>query len=502
MPRITVGTENSAPIEIHYEDHGSGDPGRHGPRLSARRDLVGTPGTGAARERLPRDHVRPQGFGRSSQPTVGYDYNTFAADLNDLLEHLNLDRRRPRRILDGLGRGHAVPRNVRRQSGAQGRAARRDPPFLLQTEDNPEGVDQAGLRGHQGGDRQRPLRVLQGLLRQLLQRRQAHARTDQRARRGRRAFQSPLAVRRSPHTRASTPGSPTSDAIYRRSSVPVLVSMARRTESFRTSRPRRACRHCSTTSSSSRSTARPAQHRLDASGRGQQRRCSSSSPAADADGGPAPSGGRGRRRLRWPPMPPISFVKPTSTSRSSTARTTISFNRCSTRSRPESCRKDEVAPPLRGILRKQQERPRRSWPRSPASISRTRRSSPSGRLAATCTFPYDSLIVASGIDDLVLRTRRVRQPLAPDEDDRRHAQPAPPDLCGVRAGRVGAVGGGAPEVAHLRRRRRRARRGARSPGRSPSLRAGRCAKDFRAIDPKSAVGAPRRSRPADPQDVR
>ena len=26
MPRIAVGTENSAPIEIHYEDHGTGQP--------------------------------------------------------------------------------------------------------------------------------------------------------------------------------------------------------------------------------------------------------------------------------------------------------------------------------------------------------------------------------------------------------------------------------------------------------------------------------------------
>ena len=48
MPRITVGTENNAPIEIHYEDHGSGDPVVmvHGYPLE--RELVGAPGTGAA----------------------------------------------------------------------------------------------------------------------------------------------------------------------------------------------------------------------------------------------------------------------------------------------------------------------------------------------------------------------------------------------------------------------------------------------------------------------
>jgi non-heme chloroperoxidase len=54
------------------------------------RQLVGAPGTRAARRRLPRDQLRPPRFGRSSQPTVGYDYDTFAADLNALLEHLDL----------------------------------------------------------------------------------------------------------------------------------------------------------------------------------------------------------------------------------------------------------------------------------------------------------------------------------------------------------------------------------------------------------------------------
>ena len=50
MPRITVATENDAPIEIHYEDHGSGQPIVSDPRLPAERELVGAPGTGAARD--------------------------------------------------------------------------------------------------------------------------------------------------------------------------------------------------------------------------------------------------------------------------------------------------------------------------------------------------------------------------------------------------------------------------------------------------------------------
>src|SRR5246127_74457 len=90
MPRLIVGTENSAPIEIHYEDHGSGDPVVliHGYPLS------GTSWERQERELLAQGYrvitYDRRGFGRSSQPTIGYDYDTFAADLNVLLEHLDL----------------------------------------------------------------------------------------------------------------------------------------------------------------------------------------------------------------------------------------------------------------------------------------------------------------------------------------------------------------------------------------------------------------------------
>ena len=59
MPSVTVGTENGAPIEIHYEDHGSGRPDRSDPWVSAGWQLVGTPGAGAARQRISSDHLRP-----------------------------------------------------------------------------------------------------------------------------------------------------------------------------------------------------------------------------------------------------------------------------------------------------------------------------------------------------------------------------------------------------------------------------------------------------------
>ena len=90
MPRITVGSENSAPIEIHYEDHGSGPPVVM---------VHGYPLDGNSWERQERVLLEAgyrcisydrRGFGLSSQPTVGYDYDTFAADLKALLDHLAL----------------------------------------------------------------------------------------------------------------------------------------------------------------------------------------------------------------------------------------------------------------------------------------------------------------------------------------------------------------------------------------------------------------------------
>jgi non-heme chloroperoxidase len=90
VPRISVGIENEAPVEIHYEDHGSGRPVVL---------IHGYPLDGNSWERQERELLANgyrvisydrRGFGRSSQPAVGYDYDTFAADLNALLEHLDL----------------------------------------------------------------------------------------------------------------------------------------------------------------------------------------------------------------------------------------------------------------------------------------------------------------------------------------------------------------------------------------------------------------------------
>jgi non-heme chloroperoxidase len=140
MPRIAVGTENGAPIEIHYEDHGRGKP------------IVlihGYPLNGTSWERQERELLAAgyrvitydrRGFGGSSQPTIGYDYDTFAADLNALLEQLGLEDV----VLGGFSMGTG---EVTRYLGKYGSARVSKaalfgvvPPFLLQRDDNPEGV--------------------------------------------------------------------------------------------------------------------------------------------------------------------------------------------------------------------------------------------------------------------------------------------------------------------------------------------------------------------------
>src|SRR2546430_12871423 len=90
MPFVKVGTENSADIEIYYEDHGAGLPVLliHGYPLSGRAWDKQVPVLLEAGHRVITYDRR--GFGQSSQPVVGYDYDTFTADLDSLLEHLDV----------------------------------------------------------------------------------------------------------------------------------------------------------------------------------------------------------------------------------------------------------------------------------------------------------------------------------------------------------------------------------------------------------------------------
>ena len=90
MPYVTVGRENSGDIDLYYEDHGEGQPVVliHGFPLNGASWEKQIPALLEGGHRV--IHYDRRGFGRSSQAAVGYDYDTFAADLDRLLAHLDL----------------------------------------------------------------------------------------------------------------------------------------------------------------------------------------------------------------------------------------------------------------------------------------------------------------------------------------------------------------------------------------------------------------------------
>jgi len=138
---INVGQENSTPIDLYYEDHGSGTPVVL---------IHGWPLSGASWEKqvaalLTAGHrvitYDRRGFGQSSKPAGGYDYDTFAEDLNKLVTALDL---RDFALVGFSMGGGEVARYLgtygsERVSKAVFMAA--VPPFLLKTPDNPAGVD-------------------------------------------------------------------------------------------------------------------------------------------------------------------------------------------------------------------------------------------------------------------------------------------------------------------------------------------------------------------------
>ncbi|HTS05836.1 MAG TPA: alpha/beta fold hydrolase, partial [Candidatus Eisenbacteria bacterium] len=92
MPYIEVGKENSTPINLYYEDHGSGQPMVliHGYPLSSSSWEKQIPVLLDAGYRVIAYDRR--GFGKSSQPTTGYNYDTFAEDLHHVVQHLKLKK--------------------------------------------------------------------------------------------------------------------------------------------------------------------------------------------------------------------------------------------------------------------------------------------------------------------------------------------------------------------------------------------------------------------------
>ena len=149
MPYITVGKENSGDIELYYEDHGSGSPVVliHGYPLSGASWEKQVPVLLAAGHRVITYDRR--GFGKSSQPANGYNYDTFAEDLHKLLTRLDL--RGCAIVGFSMGGGEVARYLGKYGSGRVSKAAILSgvPPYLLKTADNPEGVDGSVFEGIQ-----------------------------------------------------------------------------------------------------------------------------------------------------------------------------------------------------------------------------------------------------------------------------------------------------------------------------------------------------------------
>ena len=140
MPVVSVGQENSAAIDLYYEDHGSGRPVVliHGYPLSGRAWDKQVPVLLDAGYRVITYDRR--GFGKSSQPATGYDYDTFAADLRTLLEHLDLDDVTLAGHSMGTGEVTRYLSSYGSERVARGVLISPIPPFLLQGPGNPGGV--------------------------------------------------------------------------------------------------------------------------------------------------------------------------------------------------------------------------------------------------------------------------------------------------------------------------------------------------------------------------
>jgi non-heme chloroperoxidase len=141
MATITVGKENSTPVELYYEDHGSGSPVVL---------IHGWPLNGASWEKqtaalLDAGHrvitYDRRGFGRSSKPGIGYDYDTFASDLDKLLKKLNL--KKVALVGFSMGSGEVTRYIAKYGTGRVRKAVLIGTlgPYLIKAADNPEGVD-------------------------------------------------------------------------------------------------------------------------------------------------------------------------------------------------------------------------------------------------------------------------------------------------------------------------------------------------------------------------
>jgi non-heme chloroperoxidase len=149
MGRIAVGRAKSDDVDLFYEDHGLGDPVVliHGYPLSGASWEKQVPVLLAAGHRVITYDRR--GFGKSSQPVEGYNYDTFAEDLHKLVTQLKL--RNFSLVGFSMGGGEVVRYLGKFGSAGVSKAVIISgvPPFLLKTADNPDGVDGSVFEGIQ-----------------------------------------------------------------------------------------------------------------------------------------------------------------------------------------------------------------------------------------------------------------------------------------------------------------------------------------------------------------
>jgi non-heme chloroperoxidase len=147
MPLITVGVNNTGTIDLYFEDHGQGRPVVliHGFPLSGAAWEKQVPALISAGFRTITYDRR--GFGRSSQPATGYDYDTFAADLDIIMNELDL--RDAVLVGHSMGTGEVARYLATYGSARVSKAVMISPipPFLLKTSDNPDGLDKSIFEG-------------------------------------------------------------------------------------------------------------------------------------------------------------------------------------------------------------------------------------------------------------------------------------------------------------------------------------------------------------------
>ncbi len=168
MGAITVGHENSTPIKLYYEDHGSGPVVLllHGWPLDSRSwEPQLLPLLAAGYRVITYDR---RGFGRSSRPTVGYDFDTLAGDVNAVMTELDLSE--VSLVGFSYGAGEAA-----RYIGTYGTDRLKScivietlAPSFAKSADNPSGVDAAGVSGVQQAIAEDRFAWLTGLLGDLL----------------------------------------------------------------------------------------------------------------------------------------------------------------------------------------------------------------------------------------------------------------------------------------------------------------------------------------------